>query len=822
MRKHLLRYVGASLVAIAAMQTGQAVAQTNSSQDTQAQGDEADGVIYVTAQRREERLIDVPASVVALGAAALENQQISELQDFVGQVPNLQVNTFGGRSDTVRLFIRGIGQSDVTLTQDPSIALYVDGVYIGSTIGGGFETDDLARVEVLRGPQGTLYGRNATGGAVNLISAKPDPSKFLARGSVRVGNFDLARGNLTLNVPLTETLAVRGSVVRSKRDGWVENTGPGRDFNEQNQLATRVAVRWEPVSDLTLDYAYDYSKNKGTSNFPQPVAGAPLSLPIAAPFEVPGTFGLVQALTTINSRFTDTGPFSDKRIDRAESVRPILANDSSVEGHSFSAEYDVSRALTLRAIVGHRSVDNRQRSDGLPTSETSIVTTVIASGLPNVLPVGLVLNTIGPNALSYPDETTLFDSTSVELQALGTVSLAAGSLDYIVGGYYYTDDGEQDLFGSPLGAGNLSPADFTTVENETLAAFGQVTVRPFEDEKLSLTAGARYSRDDRAATRINERSFSFAALGGFTQENCTFFGAQGFFPPTAPCVPNGSVQQATYEGSFNNFSMSFNVAYKVNEDFNIYASYAEGFKSGGTSQRSANPINFANGFGSENVTSYEVGVKNFLFDRKVSTSFAAFYMKLNDYQLTAQSGATAGDRDFVPIDGNEIYGIEFDVTAQLSDSFRAGVTGALLQTTVGQSTVDLLLDTGQTVTLNLTDEQAYAPGLSGSAWAEYSQPLSSDLQFNAYASVSHQTSSLTGLVPTEGSDIDGRTLVDANIGLTRTLDGGATVGLRVWAKNLLDEEYQTVSLSGFGVTGATKVAEYGEPRTIGATLFFEF
>src|SRR5688500_5388982 len=122
--------------------------------------------IVVTAQKREQQLVDVPILSAALGEEQLENNQINEIRDFVAQVPNLFVNNFNGRSDTVRLFIRGIGQNDVTLTQDPSVALYVDGVYVGTTVGGGFETEDLERIEVLRGPQGTLYGRNATGGAI--------------------------------------------------------------------------------------------------------------------------------------------------------------------------------------------------------------------------------------------------------------------------------------------------------------------------------------------------------------------------------------------------------------------------------------------------------------------------------------------------------------------------------------------------------------------------------------------------------------------------------------------------------------------------------
>jgi iron complex outermembrane recepter protein len=129
--------------------------------------------IVVTAQKREQALQDVPISIAALGMEQLENQQINDLLDIVGDVPNVFINNFNGRPGVVRLFIRGLGQNDVSLTQDPSVALYTDGVYVGTSVGAAFELTDLERIEILRGPQGTLYGRNSTGGAINLISAKP-------------------------------------------------------------------------------------------------------------------------------------------------------------------------------------------------------------------------------------------------------------------------------------------------------------------------------------------------------------------------------------------------------------------------------------------------------------------------------------------------------------------------------------------------------------------------------------------------------------------------------------------------------------------------
>ena len=188
--------ITASALAIAAITSTAALAQTAA---TASAATDEFGLkeIVVTAQKREQASIDVPISIAALGNEKLGDYQISELRDFVGQVPNLFVNNFNGRSDTVRLFIRGIGQNDVSLTQDPSVALYVDGIYVGTSVGAGFESDDIERVEVLRGPQGTLYGRNATGGAINLISTKPQFDGVHAKGQISYGNYNALRGTAT-------------------------------------------------------------------------------------------------------------------------------------------------------------------------------------------------------------------------------------------------------------------------------------------------------------------------------------------------------------------------------------------------------------------------------------------------------------------------------------------------------------------------------------------------------------------------------------------------------------------------------------------------
>lgn len=773
--------------------------------------------IVVTAQRREQRLVDVPISIAAFDSRKLDAFQIDELRDFIAQIPDVTINNFPGRPDTLRLFIRGIGQNDVTLTQDPSVGLYVDGVYVGTTVGAAFETADVERIEVLRGPQGSLYGRNTTGGAVNIITAKPDLEGIHAKASLGYGNFDERRATLMLNAPLGDGLAVRLTGLLRERDGLQENTGPGRDFAEVDHAALRAAIRFRPVDVLTIDYAFEHSRNRDSNALTVPTLGAPLSFPVAPPFAVPGTFGGATALTSLVNNFSVASPFSPRRPGSARALRPVLRNDGKVSSHTLTLDYAVSDGLTLRAIAGHRRIDNFQSADNLPVHEASIVTSVIASVIPQ-LPVGTVLDIIGPNGAAYTIDDIHFRGTSQEVQALGRIG---DRIDYVLGGYRYRDRARQDIAGGAIGSGALILPNFTTIRNKSYAAFGEITFRPTGGKGFSVTLGARYSHDWRAATRINERSFSFAALGGFTPDNCAFF-ALTFQALGQACAPTGQIAAASYKGRFDNFSPSLTLAYKANADLNLYAKYARGYKSGGTSQRSANPVNFADGFRPEKVSSFEVGLKGRFIDNRLSVSIAGFHMKLNHLQASVQTGATAGDRDFIGIDGNGIYGVEFDVAASLSRELSVGVSGALLRARIGERSATVLLDTGIAQVQDFIADQTSAPKRSVAANVDYNRAISGHWTLGLHGNLGYQSAAETSTNRLDNRTIPGKTLVDANLSLHRKLGEDREVVLRLWGRNIFDKVYRTVNFGSFAFSGADTVTEFGEPRTYGATLVLRY
>ena len=213
--------------------------------------------VIVTAQKKKENLQDVPIKISAFteeGVAALRLDSVTDLGPYV---PGLVTAPAAGVSSGVRIWIRGIGTGQTGIGIDPRVALYTDGIYLGKTPGLAFDAIELERIEVLKGPQGTLYGRNAVGGAINLISRRASVEQLCGKFTVGVGDYDLQELRGSINVPIGDVFAVKLAGMSKSRDGWVKNEGPGPDFFGYDRDALRVDLRWQPSDSLVLDYAYE-------------------------------------------------------------------------------------------------------------------------------------------------------------------------------------------------------------------------------------------------------------------------------------------------------------------------------------------------------------------------------------------------------------------------------------------------------------------------------------------------------------------------------------------------------------------------------------
>ncbi|WP_395396182.1 TonB-dependent receptor (plasmid) [Novosphingobium sp. BL-8A] len=409
-----------------------------------AQSDQANGIeeIVVTAQKRAESLQNTPISIAAFNERDLENRGISGLTDLRATVPALQLTPFPNNAASTQIFMRGVGLSDDQITQDGGVAVYMDGIYVARSQGLAMEVSDLERIEVLRGPQGTLYGRNATGGAINFITRKPELSTFGFKGQATLGNFDTRQFKGAINVPLGDTIAVRLSYANQQQDGFVDNPGTiVKRWGDEDRQAMRADVLWQPVGDFSVRYSYDRSIIHDTPAY--------------------------VALSTLYPNQTPR-PGAGSSL-----VRDVVPNDIVSQGHGLIGEWTVSEAFTLRSITGYRKLDNFQNQDYL-TGAT------------------------GPQPLQKNSSHALQDQWSEELQIVGD---AMGGMLKYVGGFYFFTEGGSNFSNSYSPPTRTRSFTYATIRNRSYALFGQATLTPeWLDRRLHVTVGLRQSWDQREAT----------------------------------------------------------------------------------------------------------------------------------------------------------------------------------------------------------------------------------------------------------------------------------------------------------------------------------
>lgn len=317
--------------------------------------------IVVTAQKREQNLQDVPIAITAFDIEALEANRIEGLQDIGRVTPGVYVTPNSADQNGVQINIRGIGILDPQIGQDGRVAIYQDGVYIGKTQGLAFDLPDLARVEILKGPQGTLYGRNTVAGAVNLISARPDADAgFTGKLGAEYGNFNHFKVNGALNIPLGGSAAARVSGFFLDRDGWVENNGPGTDFGGERKYGFRLAAGFDVGENFRLDFAGDYNKVENETLFYQ--AFGPGAQPFAAPIT----------------------PFDNGRQEEVTTSFAPERGDVEVKGVSIIGTWEPADGHEVKTTIAYREADSSRFVALTPTANPAI-TNAITNGFNQAL-----------------------------------------------------------------------------------------------------------------------------------------------------------------------------------------------------------------------------------------------------------------------------------------------------------------------------------------------------------------------------------------------------------------------------------------------------
>jgi iron complex outermembrane receptor protein len=529
--------------------------------------------IVVTARRRNETLQDVPGAVTAIGGDSLDALAVTDLRSLSGRIPNFSVEQGTTSSSASQIFLRGIGIDNTGFNTDPNVGVYIDDIFVGRLIGSMVSAVDLERIEVLRGPQGTLYGRNSTAGAVKYVTRRPDLNDTYGRLVATIGNFDRRTLRGTLNVPLIPgELAVMLNAQTHNEDGYITlydaaGKDTGLNGNGRDVIDARVSLLWQPNADLSVYLTGDWSRNRSGLQSLTPTNCAALGTRPGTLAN--GTLGQISAgqfercplfYNDPYASFIGPFPFDDPRFDS--------------RGVSASISYDLGFG-TLRSITGARGFED-----------------VFASPLFAKPPPNTQVNL--RNAL---------DQSQFQ-QELQLSSSGDGWLGYIFGLFYFHEN-IRSIYQSQVGTAATIPTinDDRQITN-AYAGYGEVYVRPLPG--LEITVGGRMSWDRKSVDRL-------------------------LFPS-----PTATTPTITYSDTIrqSHFTPRLGVSYDTGPLL-FYATYSEGYRAPGWAN--ANPGNLLGmqlEFGIETETSYEAGVRTQWFNRMLTVNASAFSAEYNDLGAT--------------------------------------------------------------------------------------------------------------------------------------------------------------------------------------------
>ena len=748
-------------------------------------GDE--GPIIVTAsRRREEAVQDVPIAISVIDASALERRGDFTLGQIQQQVPALQVFSFNPRNTNIN--IRGLG-SNVALTNDGlenGVGFYIDNVYYGRVGLSQFDLVDLEQIEVLRGPQGTLFGKNTTSGVINISSRKPsfDPE---FSGEASVGNYGYWQARASASTGLVQDLlAVRLSGAYTKRDGFLLNTATGEEAQDYENASVRGQLLFTPSSDLTIRLIGDYSSQKQNyvlnifANYVGTYDNGAV---------IPNNFAA--RLARLNKAFPTIAPFDRK----GESDSHYQSNMNGY-GVSGQVDWDLGGA-ELTAITAYRWWDWNPANDGDSTA----------------LPV-----------VTKAQQANRQRQFSQEIRL---ASQGSNRLNYVVGAYYFWQiirGYGASAYGPAAAAWNLPAVDpvvgnaalngfeansVSTPETRSLALFGQADWEI--TDRLTLTAGLRYTHEKKEG---GFRQYWVAGndLSGLTPaQQAAATAIRGQFNP---------LQDFSTKFSSDSLSGLATLRWEVNRDAILYATYSRGNKSGGLNL-SALPAGIAPEVAPERVDAYEIGFKSQLFDRKLTLNSALFWTETANYQtaITEQIASTVNYRQYIAnIPKVRSRGVEVDAVFAPSRHFSLNASLAYADTTYrdyknAPQAVERLNISG---IQDLSGQQlSGVPKFTYTLGADASAPapgLGAGTEIYGHVDWSHRSSFNTSASNSRLAVVEGYGLVNGRIGL-KFADG--KYDLAIWGKNLLDEDYfQTLSAGNTGLVTAL----IGDPRTYGITL----
>lgn len=758
-------------------------------------GDPASAVdeIIVTATKRETNLQDTPIAISVVDAQTLDDRHVQSLLDMVdGAVPSLRVSTFESRQTALTVGIRGIVPNDANQpAREQGVGVYLDGVYLGRQQGLNAGMLDLERVEVLRGPQGTLFGRNTEGGALSMVTRRPTGA-FGLRTTAGIANFGGYNADFHLDLPEFAGFSVKLDAATQRHDETTRNPMEGqKGWNFLDRRGLRASVLWEPSDTFNAFYAYDNGYGESTPFLSQLVSYNPLNLPVSTVFPRPA--GTISPLPPGVFVHTERQDVADIGVPQQPSVDKTF-------GHTLHLNLDINPGLELRSITAYREVEAYQYDN---------------AGGPNRPPVFQPNAPVGNSARNF-SRYSLSDMQqsqfSQEFQLVGTA--LEDRLDYVIGLYYFEEEAWEEaatpsslsyvgsdgsyVVRDPITAGITrgfrSIDRGSRAEAQSAGVFvHSVYTPPVLDDALHVTLGGRFTWDDKSGVlyKVSNQPRDFR-----------------------------------FELSEERFDPLATVAFDLNPDANIYATYATGYRAGGANSRS---LTYAP-FESEEVESFEVGFKSVLFDR-LRLNVAAYDMTRTNSQIEFTlvapdpvSGSNRNTVETVNAPGDtKISGLELDAILDVTEDLKLTLGYAYTETSVPDaqnpfpaSPACPSCGTIQPVFIIYTPPHAVTTAL------DYTRPMEwGDLRVHLDANYAEGTQSFEQ----SPQKTDDSFIVNASVALADVQVGdGQDLTFRLWSRNLLNEEhiYRRSTEGRSGTNAIGDYANFNEPRTYGVELSVKY
>lgn len=762
-RMHLL--AGVCMAAACWAPTAQAQVQENT---VVTQNDSTQlGEIVVTARRTQENLQTTPVAVTALSGELLDRLNVQDVVATAQFTPNLAISAQSGSITAASVYIRGIGNSSPYAVSEQGVGIYLDGVYIARSAGAIFDLVDLERVEVLRGPQGTLFGRNSVGGAVQLVSRKPAETPGV-EAKAGFGTFNDWYGRVRLDTGTLGSAPIRASLtyMHRQKNGYFDNTlaPSNRDPGALNSEAVTAALQGD-FGDVTANYSFDYNTRVGVPAFFQTITATD---DVRAYFGASEGFG--GAPFQIGSTQLRSGqqlPITDPLGNRTWDVK------ARVFGHALTLNWEVSPNLTVKSISAYRKYQ-QDGANNLSGNGDMRGYEYIAD---DIVPVNLFDN-------YTPQRQKQF---SQELQILGS----AGDFKYVAGFFYFDEKSSESnfqtlsyVFPGGQAAINQQPVQAFEGTAKSHAVFGQVSYAP-GDGSFELTGGLRYTKDKKSLTLAGD---------------------------TDPSV-SGKV-------AYDNVSWLVSANYRFTPDLMGYARVSSGFRAGGINPAATTIDTFK----PETIVAYEAGLKGEWFDRRLRTNLAVFHVDYRNLQLSQFLAGSGGATSDIVNAGKVAYrGIEVEVTA-------VPVRGLTLDGSLGYTDPEyktyLYLDPATDELINVASEarMSQAAKFNAHAGAQYDHDLTIG-RLSARVDYSYRSTVYWfALDRVNPFNRDIRSRPDHNLRARIALDdipvGNARLGLGVWGDNLTDQSNIDFGID-FGALGYASAA-FKKSRTFGVDARIKF